>query len=274
MNANNCCFAIAFVSSEITEVSQIGKTYPNKAIDIIFQTYNNNFGDFPKLALPRLKIANNYSRWRSLTGKWGTNHSKSKKEYLNHFTRERWNGFSLADKRQHSFNDCKACEENETLQIRRLFINGKKVIKSPKRTIKITIPTIPPRQYHYLGVPLNTALSNVNDTKLEKKKTKVEKRKGRREGERNIKEKVEKTLMETALIRGFGNDTSLNRQRQDRLCQSFQPACDVVKPKKRRPGHSLLDNYDFDREKLLEEVLSSTSINLSKLITMFHYMVK
>ena len=121
---------------------------------------------------------------------------------------------------------------------------------------------------HHVGVPFNVALTKVKYIGLTKKKSKVEVRKEKRHGEKKLVGKIEKSWEDTALIRSYGNVTSISSQKTERYCRSFQSYEESRKKKQTTTKLAHGPLYAFDRDALLQEVRSYTesdAINFSEL---------
>ena len=235
MEATGCGFANTYVLKKIIEIRYTARDNVSEAITCLYESYNDFFSPCPKLHIDRDFFKRNFKKWKTMSSNW----RKDKQSYFDAFSAQRWERMTREAQKCHTFKECAACREEVDIVIRRKFPNGKNTLKSPSKCINVNIrlpnnPKAAPlkditreiyqavnKPYeHHMGVSFAQGLTKVPEMKVCRRKPSTVQRREKRQNEAKIVNRISKVMGETAVLRAFGNNTSLQSQENERICLS------------------------------------------------------
>ncbi|XP_048583669.1 uncharacterized protein LOC125563042 [Nematostella vectensis] len=226
---------------------------------------------------------------RNAMNKWNTRKAEEKSKFMETFSREKWQGLSENRRKEHSFQNCKACAIRYTevmsyFPVTSNFFKGKAkqniifAANNEAQRLRNATPTVKARKRDATNVAralfeqyeesfqeqyqcsLASALSSVPGINLQHK-TENDKRNERRRIYTSSKENVENQMKETAFLRCYGSGQSIRGWERGRRALSFEPAntarerMDEPNKKKRKKDHTGdMERMGWDKAGLKAEV--------------------
>ena len=215
--------------------------------------------------------------------------SRSRTEYLKHFSLANWNGLPESQKLEHTMSDCRACQVHH-FAVQTVFPNttkfkpqklvqealvengnvGTRKVKPTQKAIKTAAKHIYSKiNGHFqktFDISFAEAQTKVSELELQQKKSKIQKKRERRQRARQEKHKVQEEWSKRDADTMLGTRQSYSQRAKQRTTLYFETADEAaarvgkrkrqedlgVRKKKRHspPPHQV----DFDKENLLKEV--------------------